>query len=167
VRLLNELDDMNGLFAGPACQRHDPGRPAGAAGTHLIIPRLPEFCAQYPGIQVRLGSNDRFADLVGEGIDCAIRGGTLRDSSLIARRISAMEQINVASRAYLARTAGRRRWTTSPPHSGQFLLQPDRARPRLGIRGRRRRRTHVLPMRSVVSVSSTEAFLASCRRAWA
>jgi LysR family transcriptional regulator for bpeEF and oprC len=56
------------------------------------IPALPDFFRRFPDIQLRLGSNERYADLVGEGIDCAVRGGTLRDSSLIAKRIGEIEQ---------------------------------------------------------------------------
>ena len=89
--LLNELDDINALFPGPGA------RPAGVirvdvperlARLHLI-PALPAFFALYPEIQVRLGASDRYADLVGEGIDCAVRAGKLRDSSLVARGLGA------------------------------------------------------------------------------
>ena len=67
-----------------------------------VIPRLPEFFARYPHIHLRLGASDRFADLVGEGVDVAIRVGPLRDSSLVARRLGLMEQVNVAAPSYLA-----------------------------------------------------------------
>ena len=93
--LLNELDDMNALFLT------DGRKPGGTIRVDLpervahrtVIPALPDFLAQYPDIDVRLGSNDRMADLVGEGIDCAVRGGVLRDSSLIARPLGQMDQV--------------------------------------------------------------------------
>ena len=46
---------------------------------------------------------DRLVDLVEEGIDCVVRGGELRDSSLVARRIAVLEQINCAEAGYLER----------------------------------------------------------------
>jgi len=51
----------------------------------VIAPRLQEFQAHYPHISVHLGSSDRIRHLLEDGIDCAIRGGALEDSSQIAR----------------------------------------------------------------------------------
>jgi DNA-binding transcriptional LysR family regulator len=162
--LLNDLENINGLFAGDGrllsgTVRVDlPERLA-----HLIvIPRLPEFLQRHPNIQVRLGSNDRFADLVGEGIDCAVRGGTLRDSTLVARHIASMEQINVASRAYLDRCGRPRTLDDLRHHTAVnfFSSQTGRDLDWEYVDADGVERT--LPMRSQVSVSGTEAFLASC-----
>lgn len=76
--------------------------PTGLA-SEVIIPALPDFFAQYPDIQLELGCSDRPVDLVEEGVDCAIRGGQLGDSSLIARRVGILHFITCASPAYLAR----------------------------------------------------------------
>jgi DNA-binding transcriptional LysR family regulator len=70
--------------------------------THLVIPALPEFIARYPNIQVDIGASDRTADLASENIDCVIRGGDLRDSSLIARRLGSVDFATCATPAYLA-----------------------------------------------------------------
>lgn len=64
------------------------------------------FSAQHPALQIDLRTGDRVADLVGEGIDLAIRLGWLRDSSLRAVKLGEFEQYVVASPAYLKR-AGR------------------------------------------------------------
>jgi LysR family transcriptional regulator for bpeEF and oprC len=50
-------------------------------------------------VEFRLG--DAYTDLVAEGIDIAIRGGKLRDSTLRARCVGQSERICVASRTYL------------------------------------------------------------------
>jgi LysR family transcriptional regulator for bpeEF and oprC len=68
----------------------------------IIIPALPQFFARYPDIALELGCGDRAVDLIEEGIDCAIRGGALPDSSLIARRIGVLHFVTCASPAYLA-----------------------------------------------------------------
>ena len=67
----------------------------------IIIPALPDFFARYPDIALELGCGDRQADLIEEGIDCAIRGGALPDSGLIARRIGALQFVTCATPGYL------------------------------------------------------------------
>ncbi len=41
----------------------------------MIVPALPQFFAKYPDIELALSSNERRADLVEEGVDCAIWSG--------------------------------------------------------------------------------------------
>jgi LysR family transcriptional regulator for bpeEF and oprC len=69
----------------------------------IIIPALPDFFARYPDISLELGCGDRPVDLIEEGVDCAIRGGALPDSGLIARRIGVLHFLTCASPAYLAK----------------------------------------------------------------
>lgn len=76
--------------------------PTGIA-SEVIVPALPQFFELYPDIQLELGCSDRPVDLVEEGVDCAIRGGALGDSSLIARRVGILHFITGASPGYLAR----------------------------------------------------------------
>jgi LysR family transcriptional regulator for bpeEF and oprC len=74
--------------------------PTGLA-SEILIPALPAFFERYPDIVMELGSTDRLVDLVEEGVDCAIRGGKLRDSNLIARRVGIINFLTAASPAYL------------------------------------------------------------------
>jgi LysR family transcriptional regulator, regulator for bpeEF and oprC len=69
----------------------------------VVIPALPDFFARYPDIQLDLGCSDRPVDLIEEGVDCAIRGGALPDSGLIARRVGVLEFVTAATPAYLAK----------------------------------------------------------------
>jgi len=103
--LLANLDELDGLF------QHDPtsisGRlrvdmPVGVA-RNLVIPKLPAFLQQYPGIELELSSSDRMVDVIREGFDCVVRVGTLKDSGLIARSLGKLSIINCASPDYLAR----------------------------------------------------------------
>jgi LysR family transcriptional regulator for bpeEF and oprC len=68
----------------------------------VIVPALPGFFAQYPDIDLQLGCSERRADLIEEGIDCAVWSGELEDSTLIARRIGALYFGTCAAPGYLA-----------------------------------------------------------------
>ena len=105
VRVLADLDDIEASMTNA---RANPlGRLRVDVGTSvaqlLIIPHLAEFQARYPDIQLDLGVSDRPVDLIGDNVDCVIRGGALSDQSLVARRIGNLEFITVASPDYLAR----------------------------------------------------------------
>jgi len=76
--------------------------PTGLA-SDILIPALPDFFTRYPDIQLELGCSDRPVDLIEEGVDCCVRGGTLDDSSLIARRVGVLHFTTCASPDYLAR----------------------------------------------------------------
>ncbi len=104
VRLLADFDDIE---ASMSQARANPrGRLRVDVGTAvarlLIIPRLAAFQDRYPDIQIDLGVSDRTVDLIGDNVDCVIRGGELADQSLVARRIGNLEFITVASPDYLA-----------------------------------------------------------------
>lgn len=69
----------------------------------LIVPRLPEFLSRHPALDMEVILDDRVIDLVSEGIDVALRMGTLSDSTAVARRIASGGRSVVATPAYLAR----------------------------------------------------------------
>jgi LysR family transcriptional regulator for bpeEF and oprC len=68
----------------------------------VIVPALPIFFARYPEIDLQLGCSERRADLIEEGIDCAVWSGDLEDSTLIARRVGQLYFGTCASPSYLA-----------------------------------------------------------------
>jgi LysR family transcriptional regulator for bpeEF and oprC len=72
-------------------------------GRMLIVPALPRFIQQNPELTVQMSMNDRVLDLVQEGIDAALRVGTLSDSSLIARRVGSLRGITCASPEFIER----------------------------------------------------------------
>ncbi|HEU4664422.1 MAG TPA: LysR family transcriptional regulator [Dokdonella sp.] len=78
--------------------------PSGLGLAH-ITPRIGEFVAAHPELELDLHLSNRNVDLVEEAFDVAIRVGELRDSRLVARRLGDSRRILVASGAYLA-TAG-------------------------------------------------------------
>ena len=68
----------------------------------ILVPALPGFHADYPDIQLDLGVSDRAVDLIGENVDCVIRGGEIADQSLIARHIGDLRLKAYAAPRYLA-----------------------------------------------------------------
>ena len=105
VRLLSDLDDIEASMTN--ARANPMGRLRVDVGTSvaqlLIIPHLADFQTRFPDIQLDLGVSDRTVDLIGDNVDCVIRGGELTDQSLVARRIGNLEFITVASPDYLAR----------------------------------------------------------------
>ncbi len=85
------------------------GRPRGrlrvdigsALANLVLLPALPAFCARYPDISIELGVSDRNVDLVSEGVDCAIRGGALTDTSHRARKLGELPYVTCASAAWV------------------------------------------------------------------
>lgn len=71
-------------------------------GIQQVAPILPAFMRRHPDLKVQLLLEDRYTDLQAEGIDVAIRIGSLRDSSLVATRIGTIERVFCAAPAYLA-----------------------------------------------------------------
>ncbi|QGU12685.1 LysR family transcriptional regulator [Leclercia sp. J807] len=103
--LLTNMEELDGLFL------HDPASVSGRirvdmpanVARNLVIPKLPLFLQQYPGIELELSSSDRLVDVIREGFDCVVRVGTLKDSGLIARPLGRLSVINCASPDYLSR----------------------------------------------------------------
>lgn len=92
--------------------RADQGQPSGLLRINLsrlvaglyINPRLPEFLARYPQIQVELFTDDTLADVVAGGFDAGIRIGHKLAQDMVARPISGpLRRAIVATPEYLRR----------------------------------------------------------------
>lgn len=68
-----------------------------------IIPRLHEFQAAYPEVEVMLGVSDQQVDLIAEGVDCVLRLGQLGTTSMVSRTLCKVPRVVCAAPAYLAR----------------------------------------------------------------
>lgn len=75
----------------------------GRIGRLIVAPALPEFLELWPDLGIELGMTDRAAALIAERIDIAVRIGPLPDSTMRARNLGDIRQINVASPSYLTR----------------------------------------------------------------
>lgn len=103
VRILRDLEDVDASFnlarGKPRGRlRIDVG---GSTARDVLIPLLPEFVALYPELRIDLGVSDRAVDLVGDNVDCVIRGGALDSSSLVARALGTAAMLTCAAPSYL------------------------------------------------------------------
>jgi len=103
TRVLRDLEDIDASFSGARGKprghlRVDVG---GSTARDVLIPLLPDFVARYPDLRLDLGVSDRSVDLIGDNVDCVIRGGPLDSSSLVARRIGETAVITCATPGYL------------------------------------------------------------------
>ncbi|MGA6134953.1 LysR family transcriptional regulator [Acinetobacter dispersus] len=70
-------------------------------GTKVLMPVIAEFALLHPELKIHLDLNDQNIDLIQQGMDLAIRIGQLKNSSLIAKRLSTNQRLLCASPAYL------------------------------------------------------------------
>jgi LysR family transcriptional regulator, regulator for bpeEF and oprC len=75
----------------------------GNQAQRFVLPYLADFHARYPDVELEIGLGDRFVDLVREGVDCVLRSGEPKDSSMVGRRVAQLRQVTCASRDYIAR----------------------------------------------------------------
>lgn len=68
----------------------------------VFVPALPRFFALYPDVELALASSERRADLIEEGVDCAVWSGEITESSIVARRVGFLYFATCAAPSYLA-----------------------------------------------------------------
>jgi DNA-binding transcriptional LysR family regulator len=101
--LLEEMDELDSTI------RSASGEPRGRLvmsvpitfGTQVLAPLLAEFAQAHPLIELDVSFSDRMVNLVEEGFDLALRIGSLRDSSLIARKLCPIRLVTTAAPSYL------------------------------------------------------------------
>lgn len=165
VRILADVEETEAGFgtSGVAPRGRLRADLQGTLARRYVLPRLPEFFARYPDIELDLGMGDRLVDLVREGVDCVLRVGELRDSSMVGRRVATLQQLTCASADYLARhgtphtladlqAQGHRAVnfysaSTGKPFPFEFLVDGQ---------------NHSLTLPGAVSVGSAEAYAACC-----
>jgi DNA-binding transcriptional LysR family regulator len=127
----------------------------------LVLPRLPEFLAAHPRLEVGISTTDRRVDLVQEGFDCVLRVGALGDSELVARPLGFLPMRNVASPAYLRAHGVPRTLDDLAGHRVVHYMPSLNAQGAaweyVDTAGLRRTR----PMRAQVTVNGTDAYQAA------
>jgi len=104
-RILAELDDAEAAVSQHSARASGHltvSAPAGFGRQH-VAPLLPSFLAEHRDVTVDLNLNDRVIDLVGDGVDVAIRIASMGDSNLVGVKLADNQRVVVAAPDYLAR----------------------------------------------------------------
>lgn len=107
-------------------------------GQSIIMPLLPKLLEQHPQMSVDLNLSDQSVDIVGLGLDLAIRVAALEDSELVARKIAPNPWVICAAPRYLE-IHGRPTTLDELAHHQCVLLRPVRNWPLL-VDGRLQKR---------------------------
>jgi DNA-binding transcriptional LysR family regulator len=166
LRLIADMDDAEAAFRDVPPRGPLRIEVHGTLGRHLLFPHLPEFLQRYPEIELEVSEGDRYVDLLREGVDAALRVGTLADSDLAARRLTMLREVTVASPGYVQATACRdHRIPGARPPDGRLSLQRHRPADSAGVPAGGQVRYVPLPAR--VRVSGADAFLGAALAGWA
>lgn len=131
-RVLAEIDELQADAAGTRAA------PQGTLkvdlpvtyGRRFVLPLLAQLQQQHPGLSLDVRLSDQFSDIVRDATDLAVRIGTLRDSTLVARRIDQQELVLCASPAYLAAHGTPRRIEELAGHAAIVFRLPTSGRDR-------------------------------------
>lgn len=161
-QLVSDADDLSAMFRAPSTLR---GRvrldmPQSLARS-LFIPKLSELYAAHPLLELQLSTTDRRVDVVRDGFDCVLRIGKLDESGLLARRLGELPMMNCASPGYLKKHGMPRSLDDLDDHllvgySVRFGTDTPSFEYRDGTVYRDK------PMRSVITVNSTDSYQAAC-----
>ena len=101
--LLEDLEEIDASFntAHNKPKGHLRIAIGGSTACDVLIPLLADFMTAWPDIRIDLQVADKPADLISGNIDCAIRGGPMDDSTLIARKIGEATLVTCATPGYL------------------------------------------------------------------
>lgn len=161
VRLLADMEEAESAFRSAAPKGLLRVNLQATLARHFVLPALPGFLARYPDIALHIGEGDRLVDLVREGVDCVLRAGELQDSAMVARRVALLEQVTVASPAYLARHGEPHTLADLAGHKAVDFLSTATGKPYpfdFTVDGR----SHVAGLAAQVSVTGAEMYKGAC-----
>lgn len=117
--LLEDLEEIDASFntARNKPKGHLRIAIGGSTACDVLIPLLADFMTSWPDIRIDLQVADKPADLISGNIDCAIRGGPMEDSTLIARKIGEATLVTCATLAIFSATA-------PPPRRMNYIIPP-------------------------------------------
>ncbi|MBJ7537087.1 LysR family transcriptional regulator [Marinomonas transparens] len=162
LSLLADFEDMENYFSGLQPKGSLRVDVHGTLGRHFVLPRLPEFLAAYPDIQLYLSEGDKLVDLVSEGIDCVLRVGTPKSEYLVAKQIALLEEITVAAPGYLAQF-GHPENVEELVHHQTVAFQSSSVNEPLPMEFTIGRKVVSKTLKSSMKVNSAETLVAACR----
>jgi len=161
-RLLADIEEAEAAFAPSAGGPKGKVRVdlQGTLAMHFLLPSIGDFCARHPGLELEIGLGDRLVDLVREGIDCVLRAGEPRDSSMVGRRVALLEQVTCASTAYLDQAGEPRTLEALRTHRAvNYATATGKVLPFEFVVDGERRMMH---LRGAVTVSHADAYVVCC-----
>jgi DNA-binding transcriptional LysR family regulator len=161
--VLAQMDELENLFrqdAGALSGRLRVDMPTEIA-RRLVAPRLDEFLAQHPALEIELGCSDRRVDPLREGFDCVLRIGAIDDDSLVARPLGQLSMVNCASPAYLAEHGTPENLDDLSGHSLIHYVTAFGTRPD-GFEYQRDGKLQQLPMSGRITVNNIDAYHGAC-----
>jgi len=162
LALIADLEDAEGAFAGTKPKGVLRLEVQGTLARNFLLPSLPDFLAEYPGIEISMSEGERWIDVVREGVDCVLRFGNLPDSDLVVRRVLMLERLTCAAPSYFARFGvpsdiaaldghrmiGLRSFTTGNLRPMEFMVEGT---------------LHNTMLPTTLSVTGTESYLATAQ----
>jgi len=160
--VLADMEELHSMFQTEAQQLRGRLRVDMGSGMArmFVLPQLAAFLAEHPQLEIELSATDRLVDVVREGFDCVLRGGTPQDSSLVARTLGAMRIVNCASPAYLARHGVPRTLQDLDAHALVHYVSTLGQRP-AGFEYHDGEKYALRPMGGAVTVNNVEAYHAA------
>ncbi|WP_159011257.1 LysR family transcriptional regulator [Bradyrhizobium sp. S69] len=162
LALIADLEDAEGAFGGAKPKGLLRLEVQGTLARHFVLPRLPDFFAEYPDIEISMSETERWVDLIREGVDVVLRFGQLPDSDMIAREVVVLQRLTCAAPNYVERHG-----TPVTPDAldghrmiGLRSLTTGRVRPMEFIVGDG---VQEIMLPTTISVTGTESFLATAR----
>jgi DNA-binding transcriptional LysR family regulator len=103
VRILAEMEDAEAAAGDMQTSPRGQLRVTAPVsfGSHMLAPAVADYLIKYPDVSIDLSLDDPYVDLVEKRFDLGIRFGHLANSSLIARKLYALETYLCAAPAYL------------------------------------------------------------------
>jgi DNA-binding transcriptional LysR family regulator len=162
LALIADLEDAEGAFGGAKPKGLLRLEVQGTLARHFVVPRLPEFFAEYPDIEISMSETERWVDLIREGVDVVLRFGQLPDSDMIAREVVVLQRLTCAAPDYLERHGTPVTLDALDGHRmiGLRSLTTGRVRPMEFMVGDG---VQEIMLPTTISVTGTESFLATAR----
>jgi DNA-binding transcriptional LysR family regulator len=127
VRVLRDIDEARASVRGSKTAQGSLTVSVSLTfGSFFIVPRLGKLAAKHPLLRIDLRLEDQLIDLVGEGVDIAIRAGAPPPDStaFIARPILSMRRVLVASPRWLKKLGAPREPEHLGRHAGLVQVTP-------------------------------------------
>jgi DNA-binding transcriptional LysR family regulator len=161
--LMQGIEDAAGEAAGSVAQATGTLRVVvdSLVARVIIGPRVGPFLRAHPELDLDLLVRDQLGDLIGDGIDCAVRFGEPEPSALVAKKLTDTRVVTCASRSYIDERGRPRHPRDLADHDAIQFRDPATGRPFEWIFVRRGRALSVTPKARMIANDVTLA-LAAC-----